>query len=359
MNSSTDLFDHLMTEFLNRMQRWESDNYDARRFSYDGVDRSKHFDLEKHKRYLCFVINRYGKLFETWQLLADDASRLLFVELILYRLMGHLHVRLKTNTPEYWATRERLRSLPREPSKLKFRGLFGPLEHFSGIDFAGEGISADVWDVNVEYSFVFHQYHYDRDGVVIRPQPGDHIADCGACFGDTALAFAACVKETGRVYTFEVQENLLAVIRHNIQQNPSLAPRIHLYPCAVGDVDTPDGSVYSDPKQAINPGFTLQGKEDSNLRTRTIDSLVDAGEIERVDFIKMDIEGYELKALKGAEQSIRRFRPRLAISIYHQAADFFEIPGYLHGLGLGYQFHLDHYTIFEEETILYATPLRD
>ena len=73
----------------------------------------------------------------------------------------------------------------------------------------------------------------------------------------------------------------------------------------------------------------------------------------------MDIEGSELAALQGAEQTLRQFKPNLAISIYHKFADFFEIPSYLHGLGLGYRFYLDHYTIHAEETVLYARGLSE
>ncbi len=69
----------------------------------------------------------------------------------------------------------------------------------------------------------------------------------------------------------------------------------------------------------------------------------------------MDIEGSELAALQGAEQTLRQFQPRLAISIYHKFGDFFAIPAYLHGLRLGYRLYLDHYTIHAEETVLYAS----
>jgi hypothetical protein len=44
----------------------------------------------------------------------------------------------------------------------------------------------------------------------------------------------------------------------------------------------------------------------------------------------------------------------LAISLYHRLEDFVVIPQFLASLGLGYEFHLDHYTIHAEETVLYA-----
>ena len=70
--------------------------------------------------------------------------------------------------------------------------------------------------------------------------------------------------------------------------------------------------------------------------------------------IKMDLEGHELPALRGAERTLRRFRPRLAISLYHQWDDYFRIPLHLNGLGLGYKFYLDNYSISDGETVLYG-----
>jgi len=68
----------------------------------------------------------------------------------------------------------------------------------------------------------------------------------------------------------------------------------------------------------------------------------------------MDIEGAELDALRGAEQTLRAFKPRLAISLYHNKTDLTEIPEYLNALDLGYEFYLDHFTIHNEETVLFA-----
>ena len=69
----------------------------------------------------------------------------------------------------------------------------------------------------------------------------------------------------------------------------------------------------------------------------------------------MDIEGAELNALKGAEETIRRFKPKLAITVYHSLNDFWEIPEWLESLGLGYKFYLRHFTIHAEETVLFAS----
>ena len=74
----------------------------------------------------------------------------------------------------------------------------------------------------------------------------------------------------------------------------------------------------------------------------------------RVGFIKMDIEGFELDALQGGEQTIKRDKPLLAICVYHRAGDVLAIMDYLHEIVPEYRFWLRHYTATPLETVLYA-----
>ena len=77
----------------------------------------------------------------------------------------------------------------------------------------------------------------------------------------------------------------------------------------------------------------------------TLDDFVRVEGTRKIDFIKMDIEGAELSALQGAKETLRIFRPDLAIAVYHSLPDFWRIPQYLDELGLGYRFYLRHFTI--------------
>jgi len=63
------------------------------------------------------------------------------------------------------------------------------------------------------------------------------------------------------------------------------------------------------------------GSKDEKIEVVTIDSLIQQLKLPRVDFIKMDIEGAEQNALKGAGHVLSKWRPRLAISSYHQKGD--------------------------------------
>lgn len=87
------------------------------------------------------------------------------------------------------------------------------------------------------------------------------------------------------------------------------------------------------------------------LPVTTIDHTV--GE-EQVGFIKMDIEGAEFDALRGAKGVIVRDKPLLAISAYHRRGDMLAIMDYLRSLVPEYRFWLRHYSVGLADTVLYA-----
>ncbi|MCL2062986.1 MAG: FkbM family methyltransferase [Candidatus Cloacimonetes bacterium] len=85
------------------------------------------------------------------------------------------------------------------------------------------------------------------------------------------------------------------------------------------------------------------------IKTQTIDNL----ELKKVTFIKMDVEGAELQALKGAENTIIRDKPKLAICIYHSCEDMVKIPEYIHNIVPEYKLFIRQYH-FVGDTVLYA-----
>jgi hypothetical protein len=68
----------------------------------------------------------------------------------------------------------------------------------------------------------------------------------------------------------------------------------------------------------------------------------------------MDIEGAELDTLKGAEQLIKKYKPKLAVCVYHKFEDLYVIPQYLHSIVPAYKFVLRQHDCSLYETVLYA-----
>ncbi len=100
-----------------------------------------------------------------------------------------------------------------------------------------------------------------------------------------------------------------------------------------------------------NSGSHISQNEENKIDVLSLDECLKG---EKVTFIKMDIEGSELEALKGAKETIKKWRPKLAICLYHKKEDVFEIPAYLLELVDDYQIHVRHYSNFGIETVLYA-----
>jgi len=90
----------------------------------------------------------------------------------------------------------------------------------------------------------------------------------------------------------------------------------------------------------------------------TLDSFVFKNNIEHIDFIKLDAEGAELDVLKGAKETIEKFKPKLAISVYHKGDDIVAISLLLHELLKDANFYLSHKNYTWNETVLFVNPRR-
>jgi FkbM family methyltransferase len=298
-------------------------------------------------RYLRFFLEHARECASAMNRLQDARSRNLLRSLILYRILGYRRTKVVIDQTAFLAAQAQASDLPAADSRIKDGGGF-KFGHFELPSRTGT-LKIDCLRANVFFSFFLKQYYLTRRGVEILPCPGDYAVDAGACFGDTALAFADSVTPEGRVFSFEPLLSHVGIVRHNLAQNPEIG-NVALFPFALGDRNQ-EGEVASGD---VNPGFSV-AQESSGVKLRTLDRMVEDGSIPKVDFVKMDIEGFELAALKGAEQTLRRFRPKLAISIYHNWEDYWTILKYVDGLKLDYRFYLENYTLSDGETILYAS----
>lgn len=89
-----------------------------------------------------------------------------------------------------------------------------------------------------------------------------------------------------------------------------------------------------------------------SLEVRRIDDLME----DAPTYIKMDIEGAELGAIRGAEQTIATHKPALALCVYHRPSDFWDIPRAVLSIEPGYKLYLRHYTESIYETVMYFVP---
>ncbi len=100
-------------------------------------------------------------------------------------------------------------------------------------------------------------------------------------------------------------------------------------------------------------GASITEGGDAHIAVATLDNML-AGH--NVDFIKLDVEGAEFKALQGAKQLIHRTRPVLAISLYHCPKDLWELPLTLRAMCEDYRFYIRQHHFNSFDCVLYAVP---
>lgn len=304
--------------------------------------------------YFRATLKQYKKFEFLYAALADSASRELLISLLAYRVLGFRKVKLARNSPAYWEGIEQARKLDTGRPEIRLPLLTWPLLCFD-VRSLGFDMYVYTYAQAIAINFVQKQYVLQRDGVTCKAAPGDIVIDAGGCWGDTTLQFACEVGAKGHVYTFEFAPNNLDVMRKNIDLNPELRSRITILEHPVG-AESGGKMFYLENGPASRVASTKVDDRYIECSILSIDQLVLDRGLERVDFIKMDVEGSELDALKGAENTIRKYRPKLAICIYHRPDDYVAIPQYLNGLQLGYKFYIEHHMIFLNETVLFAVP---
>ena len=182
---------------------------------------------------------------------------------------------------------------------------------------------------------------------VVKFSDEEVFVDCGGYTGDTIEAFLKAVDNKFKhIYSFEPDERNFKILTKYVE-----------------------GLEKKDKIKVINAGvyykssvFYLQGEEMAIACTNeATDRKVEVCAIDDVvkfapTYIKMDIETFETYALLGAMESIVKYKPKLAISIYHKFDDLWNIPLLLKQWVSEYDLYIRHYECYQAETVVYAIP---
>jgi FkbM family methyltransferase len=179
--------------------------------------------------------------------------------------------------------------------------------------------------------------------------PREVFVDCGAFTGDTLQAFLRHNPEPKALHAFEPEPGNLAALRQwREQQRGELRERIVVHPYAA-----------SNRRQRLR--FNSDGVGSSVDRCGSIEveavSLDEELSGEAVTFIKMDIEGGESDAIDGAAQIIARWRPVLAVCLYHRQEHLFTIPDRLRKMSVDYRYYIRRYGDQFGDIVCYAVPV--
>jgi FkbM family methyltransferase len=164
----------------------------------------------------------------------------------------------------------------------------------------------------------------------VTPCRGDVVFDVGAFKGETAIVFADRVGEEGRVFAFEPVPAAYQAMVENVRDNGLEGI---ITPINQGCSSVSKKATIVSATQGAAWSYVCEGEGSVDIRLTSIDDFVSANDLKKVDFIKMDVEGFECDVLAGARNVVARFKPKLAIALYHKSSDLIEIPRLVRSLG--------------------------
>ena len=219
------------------------------------------------------------------------------------------------------------------------------------IFFVTEKLAKIAWRLEQMQYFDLPYLPHDENEVFV---------DVGAFDGVSSLNFVKWSNNKYKhIYLFEANTNFYNQTKLKLDgggvKNYTLIPKgLWSEPTSLIFYESPHDSLYNVVMHEHNCFDAAKEKENAwkahTIDVTRMDDVID----ERVTFIKMDIEGSEANALKGAERTLREYKPKLAISVYHKKDDLWTIPNIILDCNADYKFYLRNYSLGFAESILYA-----
>lgn len=202
------------------------------------------------------------------------------------------------------------------------------------VDYRSKMVLNGILHYWVEYDYKLatkinetnYNSYFDLD--IIQPDPEEVFVDLGAYIGDTIEDFVRDMGIYKKIYCYEITKDTF----EKLQKNLSKYENIVLNNKGVGEKN---GVMYiSDSADISANKIAEQGENEIEIVT------LDEDIKEKITFIKMDIEGAEQQALKGAERHVREEKPKLAICTYHNNHDIWQIPRMIRDMNSEYKLYM-------------------
>ncbi|HIS91102.1 MAG TPA: FkbM family methyltransferase [Candidatus Faecisoma merdavium] len=190
-----------------------------------------------------------------------------------------------------------------------------------------------------------YKHYFDLD--VIPNCDNQVFVDVGTYIGDTTLDYIKIYNNYKKIYCYEITNYTMAILKNNLGEYKNIVYKNKAVSCENSIMYLKNSLVNSSANQVDNNG-------EIEIETVSLDNDI----LEKIDMIKMDIEGSEYNALIGAKNHIINDKPILLISVYHNNEDLWKLPKLIYEYNNNYNFYLRYYgnNIFPTEIVLFAIP---
>lgn len=199
-------------------------------------------------------------------------------------------------------------------------------------------------------------FRVDRDYMFFDPElvslgKNEVFLDCGAMDMSTSLEFAYNTQDSfKKIVAFDPDPVCAEVCRDNMLFfSKGKRRNVLFFDCGISDHN---GTVPFE-RSAELGNSRIVVKSEENIPVKKIDDIPECAD---TTFIKVHTEGSEYNALKGAENTIIKNRPVIAVSCYHNLYELLDIPAYLKRIVPDYSLYMRHYSTGTSESVLYAIP---
>lgn len=183
------------------------------------------------------------------------------------------------------------------------------------------------------------------DTAVVKSLPADAVyVDCGAYNGDTAKLYVKTYAKYKKMHLFEPDPGFAAECEKNLKGYHDIV----IHKEAVSDVVSKGLFAYAN--DGLDRMRLTESPSGAALPATTLDEKIK----EKIDYIKMDIEGAEPAALRGAVRHLKNDAPTLAINVYHKIGDIRECFEIIRAAHPSYRFYFRHYNHSFIKDVLYA-----
>lgn len=320
---------------INKVNKINEILEECRKIAGKKLSKEKIEKIENTDNFIIAMKKEENNSFEIfYNMLEETYSKELFRKIVRYRYL------LSFNRDAYTNIKE----------KIKLSIKYGSINIFSwGIKRVLFILQKYKYPKEIENFLLFYIFSLEQYNIknIFEASDDSIIFDVGAWKGDTTYFFSKKCNDNAKIYAFEPDNNAyktLKLMKDKYKLNNVILNNI----------------LFSNKKEIIDFVSMTPNTPIVKMEAVTIDEFAEINNIERIDYLKMDVEGAEMHILEGASKTIKKFKPSLAVAIYHGGElfmeDFYKVPIFIKEITENYNYYIRTFSPWGGETVLFCIP---